>query len=128
MTRLEQRGAVAFAFMAAAVGAALLIAMWEYLFSAEALRGGCTMSRPGRPWSIRAILTLVLVFFAFPACPQSLEQQEQINRLEKALSARTGRRQLPLLVLPRANNRTLSPRLAGIATHSHHSSAVARES
>ena len=32
MTRPEQRGAVAFAFMAAAVGAALLIAMWEYLF------------------------------------------------------------------------------------------------
>src|SRR3977135_4340674 len=87
MTRLEQRRAVAFAFMATAVGAALLIAMWEYLFYAEALRGGCTMSRPGRPWSIRAILTLVLVFFAFPACPQSLEQQEQINRLEKALSA-----------------------------------------
>jgi hypothetical protein len=32
MTRLEQRGGVAIAFMAAALGIMLLIAAWEYLF------------------------------------------------------------------------------------------------
>ena len=31
MRRLEQRGAVAFAFMAAALIAALLVAAWQYL-------------------------------------------------------------------------------------------------
>jgi hypothetical protein len=49
MTRLEQRGAVAFACMAAAMVVILLIVAWEYLFSRTCRHcGSCIALRAWR--------------------------------------------------------------------------------